>query len=72
MAVDATVEVGVKFKPDERSLDAIVREAAKVQEKGMSELYIPSEFLYKEELPIFATGKADIPTLKKWVMEEIK
>ena len=45
---------------------------AKVQEKGMSEMYIPSEFLYKEELPIFATGKADIPTLKKWVMEQVK
>ena len=46
--------------------------AAKVQEKGMSELYIPSEFMYKEEFPIFATGKADLITLKKWVQEQVK
>ncbi|MDY6407395.1 MAG: AMP-binding protein [Pseudomonadota bacterium] len=44
----------------------------KVQEKGMSELYIPSEFMYKEEFPIFATGKADLVTLKKWVQEKLK
>lgn len=43
-----------------------------VQAKGLSELYVPSVFLYKEELPIFATGKADNVTLKKWVVDELK
>ncbi|MBR6412000.1 MAG: AMP-binding protein [Alphaproteobacteria bacterium] len=53
----------------EANKDAFV---AKVQEKGMSELYIPSEFMYKEEFPIFATGKADLVTLKKWVQEQVQ
>ena len=44
--------------------------AEKVRAKGLSELYIPVEFMYKEELPVFATGKADVLTLKKWVLEE--
>ncbi len=44
----------------------------KVQKKGMSELYIPSLFMYKEEIPIFATGKADNITLKKWVLKELE
>ena len=43
----------------------------KVQKKGMSELYIPSLFMYKEEIPIFATGKADNISLKKWVLKEL-
>lgn len=33
MATDATIEVGVNFKTDERSLNALVREATKIQEK---------------------------------------
>jgi len=44
--------------------------SSRVQELGLSELYVPSIFLYKEELPLFATGKADNITLKKWVLEE--
>ena len=44
--------------------------AEKVHAKGLSELYVPQEFLYKEELPLFATGKADNITLKKWVLKE--
>ena len=44
----------------------------KVQKKGMSELYVPSLFMYKEEIPIFATGKADNITLKKWVLKELE
>jgi len=44
----------------------------KVQRKGMSELYVPSLFMYKEEIPIFATGKADNVTLKKWVLKELE
>ncbi len=41
-----------------------------VREKGLSELYIPVEFLYREELPLLATGKADNVSLKKWVLKE--
>lgn len=44
--------------------------AEKVRSKGLSELYIPVEFMYKDELPLFATGKADNITLKKWVLKE--
>ena len=44
--------------------------AAAVQAKGLSELYIPTLFMYKEEIPLFATGKADNVTLKKWVLEQ--
>ena len=44
--------------------------AEKVRAKGLSELYVPQDFMYKEELPLFATGKADNITLKKWVMKE--
>lgn len=41
-------------------------------QKGLSELYVPSIFLYREEFPVFATGKADKITLKKWVMEQLE
>ena len=44
----------------------------KVQKKAMSELYVPSLFLYREEMPLLATGKADVQTLKKWVLEQTK
>ncbi len=44
--------------------------AEKVRAEALSELYIPAEFMYKEELPLFATGKADNITLKKWVLEQ--
>ncbi len=46
--------------------------AAAVQAKGLSELYIPTQFMFKEEIPLFATGKADNVTLKKWVLEQIE
>ncbi len=42
------------------------------QQNGLSELYVPSVFLYKEEFPVFATGKADKITLKKWVLEQLE
>lgn len=43
-----------------------------IQQKGLSELYTPSIFLYKEEMPVLSTGKADNISLKKWVLEELK
>lgn len=46
--------------------------AQKVQKKGLSELYIPSMFMFKSEIPIFATGKADNVSLKKWVLKELE
>lgn len=39
---------------------------------GLSELYVPSILLVKEDFPVFATGKADKISLKKWVIEQIK
>ena len=45
--------------------------ASKVHDKALSELYIPAQILYKEELPLLATGKADNITLKKWVNEQL-
>jgi len=38
----------------------------------LSELYVPSVFMFKEEIPIFATGKADNVSLKKWVLKELE
>ncbi|MBR1914850.1 MAG: AMP-binding protein [Alphaproteobacteria bacterium] len=43
-----------------------------VTKNGLSELYVPSVLLYKEEFPVFATGKADKITLKKWAAEQIE
>ena len=43
-----------------------------VTKNGLSELYVPSVLLYKEDFPVFATGKADKITLKKWAAEQIK
>ena len=38
---------------------------------GLSELYVPAVLLFKEEFPVFATGKADKVSLKKWAIEQI-
>lgn len=42
-----------------------------IKANGMSELYLPRVILFKEKLPVFATGKADNVTLKKEVMDEL-
>ncbi|MBP5353222.1 MAG: AMP-binding protein, partial [Alphaproteobacteria bacterium] len=42
-----------------------------VKNNGMSELYLPRVILYRDKLPVFATGKADNVTLKKEVMSEL-
>ncbi|MBP5615436.1 MAG: hypothetical protein J6X42_02670, partial [Alphaproteobacteria bacterium] len=41
------------------------------KKNGLSELYVPSILLYKDEFPVFATGKADKISLKKWAAEQI-
>ena len=41
------------------------------KQNGLSELYVPSILLYKDEFPVFATGKADKISLKKWAAEQI-
>ncbi len=38
---------------------------------GLSELYVPSVLMFREEFPVFATGKADKVSLKKWVLEQM-
>ena len=43
-----------------------------VSKKGLSELYVPSVLLVKEDFPVFATGKADKVSLKKWAIEQLK
>lgn len=43
-----------------------------IRANGMSELYLPRLILYRDSLPVFATGKADNVTLKKQVLEELK
>ncbi len=43
-----------------------------ILKEGLSELYVPSVLLYREEFPVFATGKADKVSLKKWAMEQMK
>jgi acyl-[acyl-carrier-protein]-phospholipid O-acyltransferase/long-chain-fatty-acid--[acyl-carrier-protein] ligase len=42
-----------------------------VAKEGLSELYVPSVLLYKEDFPVFATGKADKVSLKKWAIEQL-
>ena len=37
----------------------------------MSELFLPRIILFRDKLPVFATGKADNVTLKKEVLEEL-
>ena len=39
---------------------------------GISELYAPSVFLIREDFPVFATGKADKVSLKKWAVEQVE
>lgn len=39
---------------------------------GISELYAPSVFLVREDFPVFATGKADKVSLKKWAIEQVE
>lgn len=42
-----------------------------IKNNGMSELYLPRIIMFKDKLPVFATGKADNVTLKKEVLEEL-
>lgn len=42
-----------------------------IKANAMSELYLPRVILFRDHLPVFATGKADNVTLKKDVMEEL-
>lgn len=42
-----------------------------VKNNGMSELYLPRLIMYREKLPVFATGKSDNVTLKKEVLAEL-
>ncbi len=44
---------------------------AYIKSNAMSELYLPRVILYKDKLPVFATGKLDNVTLKKEVLEEL-
>lgn len=44
---------------------------AYIKNNGMSELYLPRLIVFKEKLPVFATGKADNVTLKKEILEEL-
>lgn len=43
-----------------------------VSKNGLSELYVPTVLLVKEDFPVFATGKADKVSLKKWAIEQLK
>ena len=42
-----------------------------IKNNGMSELYLPRIIMFRDSLPVFATGKADNVTLKKDVLEEL-
>lgn len=42
-----------------------------IKNNGMSELYLPRIIMFRDKLPVFATGKADNVTLKKEVIEEL-
>jgi acyl-[acyl-carrier-protein]-phospholipid O-acyltransferase/long-chain-fatty-acid--[acyl-carrier-protein] ligase len=44
---------------------------AYIKQNGLPELYLPRVILYRDKLPVFATGKADNVTLKKEVMAEM-
>lgn len=43
-----------------------------IKNNGMSELYLPRIIMFRDKLPVFATGKADNVTLKKEVIEELR
>ncbi|MDO5386802.1 MAG: AMP-binding protein [Pseudomonadota bacterium] len=42
-----------------------------IKNNGLSELYLPRLILFKDQLPVFATGKMDNVSLKKLVLEEL-
>ncbi len=42
-----------------------------IKNNGMSELFLPRLIMFRDHLPVFATGKADNVTLKKEVLEEL-
>lgn len=42
-----------------------------IKNNGLSELYLPRLILFKEQLPVFATGKMDNVFLKKLVLEDL-
>lgn len=42
-----------------------------IKKNGMSELYLPRTIIFKDSLPVFATGKADNISLKKDVLKEM-
>ena len=44
---------------------------AYIKQNGLPELYLPRVIVYRDSLPVFATGKADNVTLKKEVMAEL-
>ena len=44
---------------------------AYIKQNGLPELYLPRVVIYRDSLPVFATGKADNVTLKKEVMAEL-
>lgn len=42
-----------------------------IKNNGLSELYLPRLILFKDQLPVFATGKMDNVSLKKLVLEDL-
>lgn len=42
-----------------------------IKKNSMSELFLPRMIIFKDELPVLATGKMDNITLKKQVLEEV-
>ena len=42
-----------------------------IKQNGLPELFLPRVILYHDNIPVFATGKADNVTLKKQVLEEL-
>lgn len=42
-----------------------------IKNNGMSELYLPRVILFKDSIPVLATGKTDNISLKKQVLEEL-
>ena len=43
-----------------------------IKQNGYPELYMPRTILYKDKIPMSATGKIDNVTLKKMVLEELQ
>lgn len=43
-----------------------------IKKNNMSELYLPRVILFKDKIPVFATGKTDNVTLKKEVLAELQ